>query len=245
MTDWDDAAYGEGFADVYDDWYADVTDTAATVAKVVALAQGRPVLELGVGTGRLALAMAEAGLDVTGVDVSAAMVQQLRAKPGGDKITVAMGDMVDDAPPGPFGVVLAAYNTLFNLPTIKRQHDCFQAVSQRLMVGGFFVVESAVLDEGTSERGSVGVRAVEVDRVVLSVTLQDVASRTARGQFVELSADGVRMRPWRIRWSTAAELDEMAAQASLTLVERSEDWSGTPFGATSDTAISVYCRPQG
>ena len=245
MTDWDDAAYGEGFADIYDDWYAEVTDTAATVAKIVSLAQGHPVLELGIGTGRLALAMHEAGLDVTGVDVSTAMVDRLRAKPGGSEITVAVGDMVDDAPAGPFGVVLAAYNTLFNLPTMKRQRDCFQAVSQRLMPGGFFVVEGAVLDESTSERGSVGVRTVEVDRVVLSVTLQDAASQTARGQFLELSADGVRMRPWRIRWSTAAELDEMAAATSLTLVERSEDWSGTPFGPRSDTAISIYTRSRG
>lgn len=245
MTDWDDAAYGEGFADVYDDWYGDVTDVAGTVAKVVSLAEGRPVLELGIGTGRLALALQAAGLAVSGVDVSIAMVDQLRAKPGGWEIAVTLGDMVDDAPAGPFGVVLAAYNTLFNLPTIDRQRDCFTAVSQRLAPGGFFVVEAAVLDESAAERGSVGVRSVDIDRVVLSVTLQDVASKTARGQFLELTADGVRMRPWRIRWSTAAELDEMAAAASLTLVERSEDWSGAPFGPRSETAISIYRRSRG
>jgi SAM-dependent methyltransferase len=245
VTDWDDAAYGEGFADVYDDWYGDVTDTAATVAKVVSLAEGHRVLELGVGTGRLALAMSAAGLVVSGVDVSPAMVERLRAKPGGSDIEITIGDMVDDAPAGPFGVALAAYNTLFNLPSRERQCDCFQAVSQRLRPGGFFVVEGAVLDEGTSGRGSVDVKAIEVDRVVLSVTLQDVASRTARGQFLELSADGIRMRPWRIRWSTAAELDDMAAAAGLTLVERSEDWSGAPFGPSSDTAISVYRQSRG
>jgi len=147
VTDWDDAAYGEGFADVYDDWYGDVTDVAGTVAKIVSLAEGRPVLELGIGTGRLALALQAAGLAVSGVDVSIAMVDQLRAKPGGWEIAVTLGDMVDDAPAGPFGVVLAAYNTLFNLPTIDRQRDCFTAVSQRLAPGGFFVVEAAVLDE--------------------------------------------------------------------------------------------------
>ena len=245
MTDWDDAAYGEGFADVYDDWYADVSDVASTVAKIVSLAQGQPVLELGVGTGRLAVALSEAGLQVSGVDVSPAMLDRLRAKPGGDAVHLTVGDMVEDAPAGPFGVVLAAYNTLFNLPTRNRQQDCFHAVSQRLAVGGFFVVEGAVLDDSASGRGSVDVKAIDVDRVVLSVTLQDVTTRTARGQFLEFRADGIRMRHWRIRWSTATELDEMAAAAGLTLIERSEDWSGAPFGPASDTAISIYSRSQG
>ncbi|MEY2570667.1 MAG: hypothetical protein QOE63_1017, partial [Acidimicrobiaceae bacterium] len=87
------ASYGEGFADVYDDWYADVSDVDATVERIVAIAGGGRVLELGIGSGRLALPLAAQGIDVWGIDASPAMVDRLRAKPGGGALPVAIGDM--------------------------------------------------------------------------------------------------------------------------------------------------------
>src|SRR4051812_19533642 len=104
------SAYGDAFADVYDDWYAGVSDVEGTVETVRRLANGGPVLELGIGTGRLALPLKEAGVDIHGVDASTAMLDRLRAKPGGSEIPVLVADASHELPAagGGFGVVLAA-----------------------------------------------------------------------------------------------------------------------------------------
>ena len=123
MEGYEPPSYGEAMADVYDEWYADLTDVGATVAAIARLAAGGRVLELGIGTGRLAIPLAEAGLDVSGIDVSPAMVARLRAKPGGDRVAVVVGDMAraEDLPPGPFAVVFVAFNTFFGLITAEDQ----------------------------------------------------------------------------------------------------------------------------
>ena len=115
------ATYGDAFADVYDDWYAGITDAEQTADVVAALAApGRRVLELAVGTGRLAVPLAARGSTVTGVDASAAMLERLRARDVGATVAVTLGDMVDDLPAGPFDVALIAYNSLFNLESAER-----------------------------------------------------------------------------------------------------------------------------
>jgi SAM-dependent methyltransferase len=237
--------YGEAFADVYDDWYADVTDVAATVRRVAALAgPGGRVLELGVGTGRLAVAMGRAGLAVVGVDASAAMLARLAANDPDRLVAVIRGDMVDDLPAGPFDVVLVAYNTLFNLLEGGRQRACFGAVAERLAPGGRFVVEAYVPDLDAPAGAHVTVRSIEVGRVVLSVFDNDPAAQRTTGQFVELTEAGcVRLRPWAVRWATPAELDEMAAAAGLVLEARWADMAGAPFDDHSSGHVSVYRRP--
>ncbi|MDP8987176.1 MAG: class I SAM-dependent methyltransferase, partial [Actinomycetota bacterium] len=123
MHGFDASTYGERFADVYDDWYGDVSDVDATVEAVARLAGDGPVLELGIGTGRLALPLKAAGLEVHGIDASPAMLERLRAKPGGEAVPVVIGDFADVAVevPGGFAVVLVAYNTLFNLGSAAAQ----------------------------------------------------------------------------------------------------------------------------
>ncbi len=243
---WPDEAYGEGFAEVYDDWYHDVTDVAGTVSTVVELvaeAGGGPVLELGVGTGRVAVALAAAGLTVHGIDNSPAMVARLRAKPGGGAIEVTVGDMVTALSGGPYAVILATYNTVLNLADAEAQARCFEAVARHLAPGGWFVVETSVFAEDIAAGGRVEVRSVEVDRVVLSVTLTDPSQRLAKGQFLDISADGTRMRPWRIRWSSPAELDQMAIGAGLELAWRAADWNRNTFGAESTSQVSAFRLP--
>ena len=137
---YDASTYGDRFADVYDDWYGDVTDAVACTAKVAELARaagGGPVLELGVGSGRLALPLVERGLEVHGIDASPAMVERLRAKPGGDRVRVTIGDMADlDLPAAPpFSVVLVAFNTFFNLATEAAQRRCLERVDGRARPG--------------------------------------------------------------------------------------------------------------
>lgn len=243
MQGYDDQTYGTSFAEVYDDWYGDVSDVAATIALVHNLADGGAVLELGVGTGRLAIPMAEAGLRVWGVDCSAAMLDRLRAKPGGDAVQCVLGDMVHDAPPGPFAVVLIAYNTFFNLPTAQRQHEAMAHIAQLLDPGGYLVLEAFVPDDPPPVGSQVSLRSMTADRVVLSVSVDDPDQQRAEGHLVELSEyRGVRLRPWSIRWARPHELDTMAAEAGLALVHRWADVTGTPMADDSTRHVSVYRR---
>lgn len=243
MRGYDDRTYGDAFADVYDDWYADLGDVDTTVGALARVAGAGPVLELGVGTGRLAVPLAATGLEVHGVDTSEAMLARLRARPDGHWVHVRRADMVDELPIGPFRLVYVAYNTLFNLRTPERQQACFAAVACRLTPDGCFAVEAFVPDPQRPAGSTVGVRSLHVDRVVLTVDVHHPESQTAEGHFVEITeAGGVRLRPWSIRYATPAQLDEMAAAAGLTLAERWADWSGTPFDERSERHISLY-RP--
>jgi SAM-dependent methyltransferase len=240
-------AYGDAMAEVYDDWYSDISDADATVAAVVGLvraAGGGPVLELGVGTGRLALPLAAAGLHVTGIDVSAAMLERLRTKPGADAVTLVHGDMASGLPEGPFAVVLVAFNTFFSLTTADAQQRCLAHVADRLASRGRFALEAFVPDEERIDAGSrVEVRSLSRDRVVLTVSRHDAELQRAEGQFVELSeAGGVRLRPWSLRYAGPAELDRMARAAGLELVSRWSSWAGAAFDADSSNHVSLYRR---
>jgi SAM-dependent methyltransferase len=244
MRGYDHRSYGDGFADVYDEWYAGVSDVATTVERMSALTGvGGRVLELGVGTGRLAVPMAAAGLHVVGVDSSTAMLARLADRDSAGAVGVVCGDMVDDLPDGPFDAALIAYNTIFNLLDEATQQRCFVEVGRRLRPGGAFVVEAFVPDAATPSGSEVAVRTMAVDHVVLSVSINDPDDQRAEGQFVEFTErGGVRLRPWAIRWATPAQLDEMAAAAGLNLGDRWEDMAMTPFDDESPAHVSVYRR---
>jgi SAM-dependent methyltransferase len=247
VEDYGPGSYGDAFADVYDDWYHDVSDVEATVACLERLARGGRVLELGIGTGRLALPLAARGVQVSGVDASEAMVAELRKKAGGDALEVLVADMAEDLPPGPFRVVFAAFNTLFNLPTEAAQTHCLALAAARLEDDGCVVVEAFVPDdELPAERGRVEVRRATADRVVLSVSQVEPGQHRAGGQFVDVRADGsVRVRPWSVRYASPDEIDTMATTAGLALVERWADWRQTPFSRDSAQHVSVYRRVRG
>lgn len=232
--------YGESFADVYDEWYAGITDADGTADLVAAWAGSRGrVLELAVGTGRLALPMAARGLDVHGIDASPAMLEQLRTHDPAATVTAVLGDMVDDLPAGPFDVVLIAYNSLFNLESAERQRACFAAVAARLAPAGRFVVEAFVPDD--REGPVVAVRSMTASEVVLSISQHDPATQRAHGQFVQfVDGDRVRLRPWSIRYASPEELDAMAAANGLVRTERWEDFGRHPFGADSPQHVTVY-----
>ena len=247
---YDAASYGDAFADVYDDWYGDISDVDATVRLLAALVPPRTdVLELGVGTGRLAVPLAAAlagtGAHVVGLDASAAMLARLAANDPGATVTPILGEMSGVLPDGPFGLVFVAYNTFFSLSTAMLQRECFRAVAPRLAPGGAFVIESFVPDDAAADRaGTVAVRTMTADRVVLSVSRANPAEQTMEGHYVDITeAGGVRLRPWAIRWSTPGELDEMAEAAGLALAARWESFAGEPFDADSARQVSAYTRP--
>jgi SAM-dependent methyltransferase len=244
MDGYTDSTYGDRFADVYDDWYHDVSDIGSTVDFLTELASpsGR-VLELGVGTGRLALPLSDRGVTVVGVDSSAAMLAKLAAKDSQGAVQTVLGDMVDDMPDGPFDVIFVAYNTFFGLLSAQRQAACFATVAQRLATGGAFVIEAFVPNrpDPETEHGAVTVRSITTDRVVLAVSRHDSAAQTASGQYVEITeGGGVRLRPWQIRFSAPAELDRMAAAAGLVVTERHEQFDRTPFDVDSPRHVTVY-----
>jgi SAM-dependent methyltransferase len=203
------------------------------------------VLELGVGTGRLAIPMAAAGLSVAGIDSSATMLAKLAELDRDGSVETHLGDMVDDLPDRPVDLVLAAYNTFFNLLAAGRQQGCFTAVAQRLVPGGRFVVEAYVPERDLAAGSQVTVRSRTVDRVVLSVSQHDPDRQQADGQYVEFTeAGGIRLRPWAIRWASPEELDRMAAHAGLWLESRWTDMGGTPFTTGSPQHVSVYALDQ-
>jgi SAM-dependent methyltransferase len=243
MRGYHEASYGDAFADVYDDWYANISDVDATVRTLAGLAGTGPVLELGVGTGRLAIPLAAAGVAVHGLDSSEAMLQQMASKPGGSAVHAHLGDMVGGLPTGPFSLAFVAYNTFFNLLTDTDQRACFAAVAQQLADGGLFVIEAFVPEAGRTNASAVTVRSITADRVVLSVSTSDPAAQRAEGQYVDITeAGGVRLRPWSIRWATPDQLDEMAATAGFTLQHRWEDFGRTPFDTESERHVSVFCK---
>lgn len=235
------SSYGDAFADVYDDWFAEVSEVEAAVTALEALAGGGPVLELGIGTGRLALPLAARGVPVHGVDASAAMVARLRDKPGGAAIPVTIGDMAHDLPDGPFTLVFVAYNTFFGLVDPGAQADCFVAVARRLTPGGRFVIEAFVPEEPAPAGRRLEVRSIELDRVVLSVSDHLPAEQVAFGHHVELvDGEPVRLRPWKVRYATPAQLDAMARAAGFEPEARTAGWRGEPFTDASATHVSVY-----
>jgi SAM-dependent methyltransferase len=242
MRGYDDRSYGDGFADVYDDWYSDVTDVEATVDRIAELAgPDGSVLELGVGTGRLAVPMTEAGLDVVGVDSSQAMLDVLHLRDSTGVVTAIRGDMVDDLPDGPFDVALIAYNTIFNLLEEETQRRCFEAVAKVLRPGGAFVVEAFVPDSTVLEGSDVAVRSMTADEVVLSVSERRPSEQRASGQFIQFSeSGGVRLRPWSIRWASPSELDAMASAAGFSRDSRLGDMAGREFGDNSDQHVTIY-----
>ena len=255
MQGYDSTSYGEAFADVYDEWYGDISDVEATVQMLATLSRTAgtelPVVELGVGTGRLALPLAALvhPTPVIGIDSSPAMLARLAAKRAAttdaptDAFTATLGDMIDGLPDGPLGVVFVAFNTFFNLPTVDRQRACFRAVAARLAPDGTFVIEAYVPDDPARSGSHVEVKTIAADRVVLSVARHDGTSSQTEGQFIEFTeSGGVRLRPWSIRTALPGELDEMAAEAGLVLHARWETAAGEPFDGHSDRHLSVY-RP--
>lgn len=243
MRGYHDASYGDAFADVYDDWYANISDVDATVRTLVELADGGTVLELGVGTGRLAIPLAAAGIEVHGIDSSEAMLARMAAKPGGGAVHTHLGDMVHGLPDGSFHLAFVAYNTFFNLLTEADQRACFDAVAQRLTDGGSFVIEAFVPEAAHDPASAVTVKSVTAARVVLSVSTSDPAAQRAEGQYVDITeAGGVRLRPWSIRWVTPAQLDEMAEAAGFHLQHRWEDFAKAEFDGESPRHVSVFCK---
>jgi SAM-dependent methyltransferase len=243
MTGFDDPAfYGDRWAGGYDERHARM-DPSAAVEFLAGLAGDGRVLELAIGTGRVAVPLAGRGVAVEGVDASEAMVARLRAKPGGEQIPVVIGDMAQVPVDGPFRLVYLVFNTLFGLLSQARQADCFRSVARVLGPGGAFVIECFVPDLARFDRGQrVQAVAVTEDSATIEVSRHDAALQRVTSQIITLDAQGVHLGPVALRYSWPGELDLMAAAAGLRLAGRYGDWDRRPFDSGSVKHISVYQR---
>lgn len=239
MDAYTDATYGERIAGVYDQLYDAVDENVVTT--LAELAHGGPALELGIGTGRIALPLQARGVPVHGLDASPAMIEKLRAKPGGAAIPVVMGDFADVAVDGQFPLVYVVFNTFFALLTQDKQVQCFANVARHLSPGGVFVLEAFVPDMTRYRaRQNVQVIGMTEDEVRFDASKLDPASQTILSQHVFLSESGVRLYPVRLRYAWPAEMDLMARLAGLRLLHRWRDWQRSPFTADAGKHISVY-----
>lgn len=237
--------YGEAFAADYDRWTLDRGVAASTASAVAFLGdlvpQAGRALELGIGTGRVALPLADTGVDVHGIDASPAMVEKLRDKRGGDAIPVTTADFAAVDVDGTFDLIYAVFNTFFALVDQDAQVRCVTNVADHLTMDGRFVVEASVPDLARfADDQRVSVEGMELDAVALEVSTHDPVSQRVSSHKVFLSEDGTRLVPVVIRYAWPAELDLMARLAGLELVERWENFRRAPFTASSRTHVSVY-----
>lgn len=244
MTAFDAGAYGaSGIADEYDALYAGHWETEAAVERLAELAAGGRVLELGIGTGRLALPLLERGMEVHGIDGSAEMVAKLREKPGGDRIPVVVGDFATSDAGSDFALVVLAVNTIFALPDQRAQVACFGNAARHLAPGGRFVVEAWVPDLGDFRHNRlVRPRVMQPDRVSIETVELDPVEQMMRTTQVVFSNGSVRLYPADHRYAWPAELDLMAELAGLRREHRWADWARTPFTGESRAHVTVY-RP--
>lgn len=239
MKKYSESTYGDQIADVYDDWYTDLDQ--AIIPTLVELVQGGRALELGIGTGRVALPLHQAGVEVHGIDASQAMVEKLQAKPGSELIPVSIGNFADVAVEGQFDLIYVVFNTFFALSSQEEQILCMQNAATKLTPNGIFLMEvffpnmARYVDQQT-------VRATAIDdhRVQLEATRIDMINQQIVSQHTVLSDEGIRLYPVKIRYAWPAELDLMARLAGLTLQHRWGTWRKDPFTQENGRHISVY-----
>jgi SAM-dependent methyltransferase len=242
-------SFSEEVAESYDDAQRfsktpSRSDKHAAVAFLETLAGGGPALELAIGTGWIALPLAARGIRVDGIDFSPAMVRRLRAKPGGEQISVTIGDFADVPVPGTYRLIFVVANTLFNLLTQDDQVRCFENVAAHLTDDGAFLIEAFRPDflYRLREHQYVDAEAIEVDQVRLDVARHDPMTQLLEESHVLLSGEGVRLNPIITRYAWPSELDLMARIAGLRLKERWAGWNREPLTSTSRNLVSVYRR---
>ena len=238
----DDGYFGEQVARRYDESVADMFEPArvdAVVDFIAALAGTGRALELGIGTGRIALPLAQRGVPVAGIELSQAMAARLRAKPGGADIPVAIGDFSTTTAGGSFAVAYLVFNTIMNLTTQAAQVECFRNVAAHLEPGGCFVVEVHLPELRLLPPGET-FRPFHVSDSKWGIDEYDVANQGLTSHHFTLVDGRFQLVSMPFRYVWPAELDLMAKLAGMTLRERWSDWNREPFTSESRKHISVW-----
>lgn len=246
MTTSQPAKYGDVWGPYYDELFNQVDVNAVQVLEELSGPQRR-MLELGVGTGRIALPLVKLGLQVVGIDESELMVEKLRQKDGGDQVEVVLGDFADVPVDDTFPLVFLGFNTLFCLLTQDRQVDCFRNVAAHLEPGGRFVLDCFVPDlerfdkhgtrVGLGSLGPNGSHAYEL--AIHHATTQVIEIQNVR----RLPSGETVVLPLTIRYAWPTEMDLMAKMAGLELEDRWDWYDRRPFTDQSQAHVSVYRKP--
>lgn len=235
--------FGALYADTYDA-RNDPGTTDESVALISELAGAGRILELAIGTGRMALPLVARGHDVTGVEASPDMVAQMRAKPGGAAIPVVIGDMADVPVEGVFDHIFLVFNTIFNLTAQAAQVRLFANVARHLAPDGTFLVETFMPDfSGFHENQRMKTRFMDLGNLMFEAVQHDPVVQRLQYQRVRIAADQLTLSPLVMRYIWPAEMDLMAQMAGLTLHCRWGDWHRGAFTANSRMHVSVYGFP--
>ena len=239
----DPESYGRAWAADYDALFETRDNTGEVAGFAAALAPGGRLLELGVGTGRLAVPLAGAGLRVTGVDASTDMLDRLRARPGSERIEIIEGDFASVDAGEPYDIVLIAFSTLFLMTSQAGQLACLANARRHLLANGTLIVEAFVPDHSRWVRGqNVAVSRLDADRVTIKLSVHDPVEQLITTQDVSIDSGGATFRPNVLRYVWPAELDAMALASGLRLTQRTADWAGSAFTAQSTSHVSLFKR---
>ncbi len=240
-----DGYFGEPVAESYDDpsermFQPEVIDPV--IGLLAELAGSGRALELAIGTGRIGLPLSQRGVPVHGIELSRAMAARLRGKPGGDAISVTIGDMATTIVEGTFTVAYLVFNTINNLTTQDAQVACFRNVARHLSPGGCFVIETSIppLRQLPPGQDIQGYRAGAGRIVSYSF---DHATQQYDGHYVQLVGGTGEYRTIPFRYAWPSELDLMARLAGLRLRERWAGWDREPFTTDSSSHVSVWEKP--
>jgi SAM-dependent methyltransferase len=237
--------FGERVAAFYDDRSAGMSDPEVVGPVVQMLAEfagDGGALEFGIGTGRIALPLAERGVRVAGIDNSEAMLARLRAKPGAGDVDGAVGDFATTRVDGEFSVVYLVFNTIGNLVTQDAQVACFQNAAAHLRSGGRFVIENGVPALQGLPPGQT-VIPFRADPEGFSFDVYDVVTQNFSSQHFYIVDGRLEAFPVEFRYAWPAELDLMARLAGMRLQDRWAGWKREPFTAVSTAHVSVYEKP--
>lgn len=241
----EDGYFGEPVAARYDESAAEMSGPGVVdpaVGLLAELAGDGQALELGIGTGRIALPLARRGVRVHGIDRSRAMVARLRAKPGGDALGVTIGDFATTTVGGSFSLAYLVFNTIMNLTTQEAQVACFANVAAHLQPGGCFVIEVMVPELRKLPAGQ-SVVPFHVSPTEWAFDLYDTATQAMSSNYVEVTDSQGRYRSIPFRYVWPAELDLMAQLAGMRLRERWDGWNREPFTSDSGQHVSVWEKP--
>ncbi len=240
----DDGYFDERVAARYDD-DAEMFDSAVvdpTVDFLAGLAGSGRALELGIGTGRIALPLAQRGVPVHGIELSQAMVARLRPKPGGEEIGVTIGDFATTTVDGTFSLAYLVFNTIMNLTTQAAQVACFENAAAHLEPGGYFVIEVGVPGLQRLPAGET-LRPFHVSETRWGIDEYDVASQGLTSHHFEIVGARLERNSVPFRYAWPAELDLMAQLAGMSLRERWSGWQREPFTSESRKHVSVWETP--
>jgi len=240
MENYNTNTYGDIIADIYDQIHKEL-DTSSVV-KLLLSFKAKRVLELGVGTGRIAIPLIQSGLEVYGIESSSKMIETLKNKQYGDKISIIFGDMTTSSINKDFPLIFCIFNTIFCLTKQQKQIECFRNVARHLSKDGIFILECAVPDMGGfAGNQNISVSSISTNDVIISTKIHNAASQEVLIQYIVIeNSNKIRLIPIKTRYAWPSELDTMAYIAGLKLKHRWGNWQQNTFTASSSYHVSVY-----